>query len=167
MQHTWTLTVGDGGCDGHCITRTEPFKSNYDLRDVVVAHETASKTFGLALDHECRGYENTRLSAPYLAKYREVFENNQIALDVLVDDWDFGGLASWFTTEEELSASEQADIDEIRANTANENIIHIGWPSYVEMYLQIAKLHISDLVWVSTSETKNNHDIGGYGLLSA
>jgi hypothetical protein len=164
MTYIWSLTVGDPSGDGHYITRTETFKSNYDLPDVVSAYEAASTAFQLALTKECQGYEDTALSASFLARYREVFANNQYALDALIDDWEPRGIIQWFTTDD--GEIEQDEIDELRASTAKSNTIHIGWPSYIEMYLQIAKLVMYDLTWNNTSAHKNNKDIGGYGLLS-
>lgn len=166
MNYTWTLTVGDGSCDGHCITRKEPFKSNYELSDVVTAHTAAANKHNLILGKECRGYEDSLLSYQFLVRYREVFADDPEALDVLIDDWDFGGIARWFSTEDELTDSEREEIAEIRADTAKVSMIHISYISYMEMYLLIAKLHLPDLHWGKIAELIPNHDIGGYGLLS-
>jgi hypothetical protein len=160
MNYTWKLTVGDWSHDGHGLTEAESFNSNYELADVVAAHKTASTEHGLALGKECKNYEQSLLSSNFLAKYREVFANNQTALDVLIDDWD-GEFASCYQTVDDL-----AELTEIRNETASWSQIHIGWPSYIEMYLLIAQLHLPDLVWKPIAELKNNQNIGGYGLLS-
>lgn len=161
LPYVWTLTVGDWSMDGHNLTTTHTFKSNYSLAQVKDAYTKARIQYDLDLSQECRGYEETKVSDQFFNRYREVFADNQLALDVFIDDYELGGIAHHYT-----DPDDHEELAELRAEIEDEDEGYLNADSFAEAYLFMAKLILPDLVYDTTNYFTDNENIGGYGLLS-
>lgn len=160
LPHIWSLTVGDWSHDGHGLTEEYTFKSNYQLQDVTDAFSRASAKYNLDLKAECRKYGKPQVTDQFFTRYREVFADNQLALDVFLDEYERDWIATTYASPED-----QQELSDIRLDLDAQEEGSLTADGFVDAYLFIAKLDLPDLDYKISRQQIDNENIGGYGLL--
>lgn len=137
LPHTFTLTVGDYSRDGHEKSEVLLFSCSHSKNQLQAFYTSASVNYKLDLKKQCSEYKNDSFTVLFYKKLLEVFKDDPIVNTL-------------------IGAEVPLDEDDPDAFIAPD--------TYAELYLHIAKLACSDLVWESKSDTTDNINIGGYGL---
>jgi hypothetical protein len=136
LPHTFTLTMGDPSRDGHNMSDSPFFRCNRTLADVKKAFIRASTTHGLDITRQCQEYEDDKFDEKFVKNAKAAFHNRPDLLE-----WEC------FNPDPDDRWSGGVDTD-----------------TFVELYLEIAKLADPELEWSEDASNADDHFIGGYGL---
>jgi len=83
LAHKITLTTGDWSSDGHGITSSHVFTTNFSASDIEGLHDAANRLHGLEFDTQCEEYEDSSLTEEFIEQALVSFTNQEDALRLI------------------------------------------------------------------------------------
>lgn len=83
LNHTITLTTGDWSSDGHGITSSHVFATNFTASKIESLHNAACGLHGLEFDTQCEDYEDSSLTEEFIEQALISFTGQSDALKLI------------------------------------------------------------------------------------
>lgn len=142
LTHKLKFKLGDYSHDGHNMTETYRYKSNYSGLDVRTAYEKAVKKSKFDLcNGVAREYDDSRISKKQLEILRLKFGYDYVK--------------EWGLTLEDIEQDEELDEDYLYI----QEVVHL-----VDMFLFMARSELPDLKWELISDDGFDTVVGSGGL---
>ena len=92
MNYTIGLTYGDPSCDGHGMSETDYYKSNYKTKDIKKAVSKTSQDVGIDFEYICAEYGESYLNEDTYSKLATILPVDSYVEEEGYNVHDFTGL---------------------------------------------------------------------------